>query len=175
MKSFLQFNEDAESAHRSMTSGLGQSRSGTIGGSYNKPSVRPKTGIGGFLKDKINQMRKPELRSQQKKASSLTKKPDTSVQKVNVSVQDRGKERPAYRPRLTPAEKQKVSAAKQKRLSSSAKRKALVPIPQQKALPPSPQQKELPPSSKQKELPPSPQQKALPPSSKQKALPPARS
>ena len=158
MKSFLQFNEDAQAAaiaaHKSRTVGLGQSRSGTQGGGYHKPSVRRKTGIGGFLKDKIKQMRKPELRSQQKKASSLTKKPDTSVQKVNVSVQDRGKERPAYRPRLTPAEKQKVSAAKQKRLSSSAKRKALVPSPQQKELPPSPQQKALPPSSKQKALPP---------------------
>ena len=136
MKSFLQFNEDAASAYRSRTSGLGQSRSGTMGGSYHSSSVRPKTGIGGFLKDKIKQMRKPELRSQQKKVSSLTKKPDTSVQKVNVSVQDKRKELPAYRPRLTPAEKQKVSAAKEKRLSSSAQRKALPPSPQQKALPP---------------------------------------
>ena len=42
---------------------------GTAGGSYHKPSVRRKTGVGGFLKDKIKQMRKPELRSQQKKAS----------------------------------------------------------------------------------------------------------
>ena len=66
MKSFLQFNEDAASAYRSRTSGLGQSRSGTMGGSYHRSSVRPKTGIGGFLKDKIKQMRKPELRSQQK-------------------------------------------------------------------------------------------------------------
>ena len=146
MKSFLQFNEDAASAYRSRTSGLGQSRSGTMGGSYHSSSVRPKTGIGGFLKDKIKQMRKPELRSQQKKVSSLTKKPDTSVQKVNVSVQDKRKELPAYRPRLTPAEKQKVSAAKEKRLSSSAQRKALPPSPQQKALPPSPQQKALPPA-----------------------------
>ena len=136
MKSFLQFNEDAAAAHRSRTAGLGKARSGTAGGSYHKPSVRRKTGVGGFLKDKIKQMRKPELRSQQKKASSLTKKPDTSVQKVNVSVQDKRKELPAYRPRLTPAEKQKVSAAKEKRLSSSAQRKALPPSPQQKALPP---------------------------------------
>ena len=136
MKSFLQFNEDAASAYRSRTSGLGQSRSGTMGGSYHRSSVTPNTGIGGFLKDKIKQMRKPELRSQQKKVSSLTKKPDTSVQKVNVSVQDKRKELPAYRPRLTPAEKQKVSAAKEKRLSSSAQRKALPPSPQQKALPP---------------------------------------
>ena len=136
MKSFLQFNEDAAAAHRSRTAGLGRARSGTTGGSYHKPSVRRKTGVGGFLKDKIKQMRKPELRSQQKKASSLTKKPDTSVQKVNVSVQDKRKELPAYRPRLTPAEKQKVSAAKEKRLSSSAQRKALPPSPQQKALPP---------------------------------------
>ena len=136
MKSFLQFNEDAAAAHRSRTAGLGRARSGTTGGSYHKPSVRRKSGVGGFLKDKIKQMRKPELRSQQKKASSLTKKPDTSVQKVNVSVQDKRKELPAYRPRLTPAEKQKVSAAKEKRLSSSAQRKALPPSPQQKALPP---------------------------------------
>ena len=140
MKNFSQFNEDAQAAalaaHQSRTAAGRQARSGTIGGQFHKASKRPKTGVGKFLKDKIKQMRKPELRSQQKKVSSLTKKPDTSVQKVNVSVQDKRKELPAYRPRLTPAEKQKVSAAKEKRLSSSAQRKALPPSPQQKALPP---------------------------------------
>ena len=127
MKSFLQFNEDAQAAalaaHQSRTASARQARSGTVGGKYHKPSKRPKTGIGKFLKDKIKQMRKPELRSktqqQQQKSSALTKK--STVQKVNVRVQqDKKKALPASQPRLTPAEKQK-------RLSSSAQRKALPP------------------------------------------------
>ena len=135
MKSFLQFNEDAQAAalaaHQSRTAAGRQARSGTEGGKYHKPSKRPKTGIGKFLKDKIKQMRKPELRSktqqQQQKSSALTKK--STVQKVNVRVQqDKKKALPASQPRLTPAEKQK-------RLSSSAQRKALPPA-KQKALPP---------------------------------------
>ena len=127
MKSFLQFNEDAQAAalaaHQSRTASARQARSGTVGGKYHKPSKRPKTGIGKFLKDKIKQMRKPQLRSktqqQQQKSSALTKK--STVQKVNVRVQqDKKKALPASQPRLTPAEKQK-------RLSSSAQRKALPP------------------------------------------------
>ena len=135
MKSFLQFNEDAQAAalaaHQSRTASARQARSGTVGGKYHKPSKRPKTGIGKFLKDKIKQMRKPELRSktqqQQQKSSALTKK--STVQKVNVRVQQDKKKAlpssgqkalPASQPRLTPAEKQK-------RLSSSAQRKALPP------------------------------------------------
>ena len=134
MKSFLQFNEDAQAAalaaHQSRTAAGRQAQSGTVGGKYNKPSKRPKTGIGKFLKDKIKQMRKPQLRSktqQQQKSSALVKKPESrpttqqSVQKVNVRVQqDKKKALPASQPRLTPAEKQK-------RLSSSAQRKALPP------------------------------------------------
>ena len=134
MKSFLQFNEDAQAAalaaHQSRTAAGRQAQSGTVGGKYNKPSKRPKTGVGKFLKDKIKQMRKPELRSktqQQQKSSALTKRPESrpttqqSVQKVNVRVQqDKKKALPASQPRLTPAEKQK-------RLSSSAKQKALPP------------------------------------------------
>ena len=117
MKSFLQFNEDAQAAalaaHQSRTASARQARSGTVSGKYHKPSRRPKTGIGKFLKDKIKQMRKPQLRSktqQQQKSSALTKKPESRpttqqpIQKVKVRVQD-----------------------KQKRLSSSAQRKALPP------------------------------------------------
>ena len=134
MKSFLQFNEDAQAAalaaHQSRTAAGRQAQSGTVGGKYNKPSKRPKTGIGKFLKDKIKQMRKPQLRSktqQQQKSSALTKRSESrpttqqSVQKVNVRVQqDKKKALPASQPRLTPAEKQK-------RLSSSAQRTALPP------------------------------------------------
>ena len=134
MKSFLQFNEDAQAAalaaHQSRTAAGRQARSGTIGGQYHKASKRPKTGVGKFLKDKIKQMRKPELRSksqqQQQKSSALTKRPQSKpttqqpIQKVNVRVQDKKKALPASQPRLTPAEKQK-------RLSSSAQRKALPP------------------------------------------------
>ena len=133
MKSFLQFNEDAQAAalaaHQSRTAAGRQARSGTMGGQYNKPSKRVATGIGKFLKDKIKNMRKPELRSksqQQQKSSALVKKPESrpttqqTVQKVNVRVQDKKKALPASQPRLTPAEKQK-------RLSSSAQRKALPP------------------------------------------------
>ena len=134
MKSFLQFNEDAQAAalaaHQSRTAAGRQAQSGTVGGKYNKPSKRPKTGVGKFLKDKIKQMRKPELRSksqqQQQKSSALTKRPQSKptiqqpIQKVNVRVQDKKKALPASQPRLTPAEKQK-------RLSSSAQRKALPP------------------------------------------------
>lgn len=134
MKNFSQFNEDAQAAalaaHQSRTAAGRQARSGTVGGKYHKPSKRPKTGIGKFLKDKIKQMRKPELRSktqQQQKSSALTKRPESRpttqqpVQKVNVRVQqDKKKALPASQPRLTPAEKQK-------RLSSSAQRKALPP------------------------------------------------
>ena len=134
MKSFLQFNEDAQAAalaaHKSRTAKFGQARSGTVGGKYHKASKGVKTGVGKFLKDKIKQMRKPELRSktqQQQKSSALTKRPESrpttqqSVQKVNVRVQqDKKKALPASQPRLTPAEKQK-------RLSSSAKQKALPP------------------------------------------------
>ena len=142
MKNFSQFNEDAQAAalaaHQSRTAAGRQAQSGTVGGKYNKPSKRPKTGIGKFLKDKIKQMRKPELRSktqQQQKSSALTKRPESRpttqqpVQKVKVGV-ERDKKKalpssgqkalPASQPRLTPAEKQK-------RLSSSAKRKALPP------------------------------------------------
>ena len=134
MKNFSQFNEDAQAAalaaHQSRTASARQARSGTVGGKYHKPSKRPKTGIGKFLKDKIKQMRKPELRSksqqQQQKSSALTKRPQSKpttqqpIQKVNVRVQDKKKALPASQPRLTPAEKQK-------RLSSSAQRKALPP------------------------------------------------
>ena len=133
MKSFLQFNEDAQAAalaaHQSRTAAGRQARSGTIGGQFHKASKRPKTGVGKFLKDKKNQMRKPELRSktqQQQKSSALTKRPQSKpttqqpIQKVNVRVQDKKKALPASQPRLTPAEKQK-------RLSSSAQRKALPP------------------------------------------------
>ena len=135
MKNFSQFNEDAQAAalaaHQSRTAAGRQATSGTEGGKYHKPSKRPKTGIGKFLKDKIKQMRKPQLRSktqqQQQKSSALTKRPESrpttqqSVQKVNVRVQqDKKKALPASQPRLTPAEKQK-------RLSSSAQRKALPP------------------------------------------------
>ena len=134
MKNFSQFNEDAQAAalaaHQSRTAAGRQAQSGTVGGKYNKPSKRPKTGIGKFLKDKIKQMRKPQLRSktqQQQKSSALTKRSESrpttqqSVQKVNVRVQqDKKKALPASQPRLTPAEKQK-------RLSSSAQRKALPP------------------------------------------------
>ena len=133
MKSFLQFNEDAQAAalaaHQSRTAAGRQAQSGTVGGKYNKPSKRPKTGVGKFLKDKIKNMRKPELRSksqQQQKSSALTKRPQSKpttqqpIQKVNVRVQDKKKALPASQPRLTPAEKQK-------RLSSSAQRKALPP------------------------------------------------
>ena len=134
MKNFSQFNEDAQAAalaaHQSRTAAGRQATSGTEGGKYHKPSKRPKTGVGKFLKDKIKQMRKPELRSktqQQQKSSALTKRPESrpttqqSVQKVNVRVQqDKKKALPASQPRLTPAEKQK-------RLSSSAQRKALPP------------------------------------------------
>ena len=133
MKSFLQFNEDAQAAalaaHQSRTAAGRQATSGTEGGKYHKPSKRPKTGVGKFLKDKIKQMRKPELRSktqQQQKSSALTKRPQSKpttqqpIQKVNVRVQDKKKALPASQPRLTPAEKQK-------RLSSSAQRKALPP------------------------------------------------
>ena len=135
MKNFSQFNEDAQAAalaaHQSRTAAGRQATSGTEGGKYHKPSKRPKTGVGKFLKDKIKQMRKPQLRSktqqQQQKSSALTKRPESrpttqqSVQKVNVRVQqDKKKALPASQPRLTPAEKQK-------RLSSSAKRKALPP------------------------------------------------
>ena len=133
MKNFSQFNEDAQAAalaaHQSRTAAGRQARSGTIGGQYHKASKRPKTGVGKFLKDKIKQMRKPELRSktqQQQKSSALTKRPQSKpttqqpIQKVNVRVQDKKKALPASQPRLTPAEKQK-------RLSSSAKQKALPP------------------------------------------------
>ena len=134
MKSFLQFNEDAQAAalaaHKSRTAKFGQARSGTVGGKYHKASKGVKTGVGKFLKDKIKQMRKPELRSksqqQQQKSSALTKRPQSKpttqqpIQKVNVRVQDKKKALPASQPRLTPAEKQK-------RLSSSAQRKALPP------------------------------------------------
>ena len=134
MKNFSQFNEDAQAAalaaHQSRTAAGRQATSGTEGGKYHKPSKRPKTGVGKFLKDKIKQMRKPELRSktqQQQKSSALTKRSESrpttqqSVQKVNVRVQqDKKKALPASQPRLTPAEKQK-------RLSSSAQRKALPP------------------------------------------------
>ena len=134
MKSFLQFNEDAQAAalaaHQSRTAGMRQAKSGTVGGKYHKPSQRPKTGIGKFLKDKIKQMRKPQLRSktqQQQKSSTLTKRPESRpttqqpIQKVKVGVQQNKKKAlPASQPRLTPAEKQK-------RLSSSAQRKALPP------------------------------------------------
>ena len=133
MKNFSQFNEDAQAAalaaHQSRTAAGRQARSGTIGGQYHKASKRPKTGVGKFLKDKIKQMRKPELRSktqQQQKSSALTKRPQSKpttqqpIQKVNVRVQDKKKALPASQPRLTPAEKQK-------RLSSSAQRKALPP------------------------------------------------
>ena len=133
MKNFSQFNEDAQAAalaaHQSRTAAGRQATSGTEGGKYHKPSKRPKTGVGKFLKDKIKQMRKPELRSktqQQQKSSALTKRPQSKpttqqpIQKVNVRVQDKKKALPASQPRLTPAEKQK-------RLSSSAQRKALPP------------------------------------------------
>ena len=134
MKSFSQFNENAQAAalaaHQSRTAAGRQARSGTMGGQYNKPSKRVATGIGKFLKDKIKNMRKPELRSksqqQQQKSSALTKRPQSKpttqqpIQKVNVRVQDKKKALPASQPRLTPAEKQK-------RLSASAKRKALPP------------------------------------------------
>ena len=133
MKNFSQFNEDAQAAalaaHQSRTAAGRQARSGTIGGQFHKASKRPKTGVGKFLKDKIKQMRKPELRSktqQQQKSSALTKRPQSKpttqqpIQKVNVRVQDKKKALPASQPRLTPAEKQK-------RLSSSAQRKALPP------------------------------------------------
>ena len=134
MKNFSQFNEDAQAAalaaHQSRTAAGRQARSGTIGGQFHKASKRPKTGVGKFLKDKIKQMRKPELRSksqqQQQKSSALTKRPQSKpttqqpIQKVNVRVQDKKKALPASQPRLTPAEKQK-------RLSSSAKQKALPP------------------------------------------------
>ena len=135
MKSFLQFNEDAQAAalaaHKSRTAKFGQARSGTVGGKYHKASKGVKTGVGKFLKDKIKQMRKPELRSkiqqQKQKSSALTNRSESrpttqqSVQKVNVRVQqDKKKALPASQPRLTPAEKQK-------RLSSSAQRKALPP------------------------------------------------
>ena len=134
MKSFSQFNENAQAAalaaHQSRTAAGRQARSGTIGGQFHKASKRPKTGVGKFLKDKIKQMRKPELRSksqqQQQKSSALTKRPQSKpttqqpIQKVNVRVQDKKKALPASQPRLTPAEKQK-------RLSSSAKQKALPP------------------------------------------------
>ena len=133
MKNFSQFNEDAQAAalaaHQSRTAAGRQARSGTIGGQFHKASKRPKTGVGKFLKDKIKQMRKPELRSktqQQQKSSALTKRPQSKpttqqpIQKVNVRVQDKKKALPASQPRLTPAEKQK-------RLSASAKRKALPP------------------------------------------------
>ena len=135
MKNFSQFNEDAQAAalaaHQSRTAAGRQARCGTEGGKYHKPSKRPKTGVGKFLKDKIKQMRKPDLRSktqqQQQKSSALTKRPESRpttqqpVQKVKVGVQqDKKKALPASQPRLTPAEKQK-------RLSSSAQRKALPP------------------------------------------------
>ena len=133
MKSFSQFNENAQAAalaaHQSRTAAGRQARSGTIGGQFHKASKRPKTGVGKFLKDKIKNMRKPELRSksqQQQKSSALTKRPQSKpttqqpIQKVNVRVQDKKKALPASQPRLTPAEKQK-------RLSSSAQRKALPP------------------------------------------------
>ena len=133
MKNFSQFNEDAQAAalaaHQSRTAAGRQARSGTIGGQFHKASKRPKTGVGKFLKDKIKQMRKPQLRSktqQQQKSSALTKRPQSKpttqqpIQKVNVRVQDKKKALPASQPRLTPAEKQK-------RLSASAKRKALPP------------------------------------------------
>ena len=143
MKNFSQFNEDAQAAalaaHQSRTAAGRQARSGTIGGQFHKASKRPKTGVGKFLKDKIRQMRKPELRSkiqqQKQKSSALTKRPESRptaqqpVQKVKVGVQQdkkkalpssRQKALPASQPRLTPAEKQK-------RLSASAKRKALPP------------------------------------------------
>ena len=134
MKNFSQFNEDAQAAalaaHQSRTAAGRQARSGTIGGQFHKASKRTKTGEGKFLKDKIKQMRKPELRSksqqQQQKSSALTKRPQSKpttqqpIQKVNVRVQDKKKALPASQPRLTPAEKQK-------RLSASAKRKALPP------------------------------------------------
>ena len=106
MKSFLQFNEDAAAAHRARTAGLGKARSGTEGGSYHRPSKRRKTGLGGFLKDKIKQIKKPEFRSkpqqQKQKSSALTKKPESRpttqqpVQKVKVGVQqDKKKALPA--------------------------------------------------------------------------------
>ena len=134
MKSFSQFNENAQAAalaaHKSRTAKFGQARSGTVGGKYHKASKGVKTGVGKFLKDKIKQMRKPELRSksqqQQQKSSALTKRPQSKpttqqpIQKVNVRVQDKKNALPASQPRLTPAEKQK-------RLSASAKRKALPP------------------------------------------------
>ena len=134
MKNFSQFNEDAQAAalaaHQSRTAAGRQARSGTIGGQFHKASKRPKTGVGKFLKDKIKQMRKPELRSksqqQQQQSSALTKRPQSKpttqqpIQKVNVRVQDKKKALPASQPRLTPAEKKK-------RLSASAKRKALPP------------------------------------------------
>ena len=141
MKNFSQFNEDAQAAalaaHQSRTAAGRQARSGTVGGKYHKPSKRPKTGIGKFLKDKIKQMRKPELRSktqQQQKSSALTKRPESrpttqqSVQKVNVRVQDKKKALPSSRQKALPASQPRLTPAeKQKRLSSSAQRKALPP------------------------------------------------
>ena len=141
MKNFSQFNEDAQAAalaaHQSRTAAGRQARSGTIGGQYHKASKRPKTGVGKFLKDKIKQMRKPELRSktqQQQKSSALTKRPESrpttqqSVQKVNVRVQDKKKALPSSRQKALPASQPRLTPAeKQKRLSSSAQRKALPP------------------------------------------------
>ena len=141
MKNFSQFNEDAQAAalaaHQSRTAAARQATSGTEGGKYHKPSKRPKTGVGKFLKDKIKQMRKPELRSktqQQQKSSALTKRPESrpttqqSVQKVNVRVQDKKKALPSSRQKALPASQPRLTPAeKQKRLSSSAQRKALPP------------------------------------------------
>ena len=141
MKNFSQFNEDAQAAalaaHQSRTAAGRQATSGTEGGKYHKPSKRPKTGVGKFLKDKIKQMRKPELRSktqQQQKSSALTKRPESrpttqqSVQKVNVRVQDKKKALPSSRQKALPASQPRLTPAeKQKRLSSSAQRKALPP------------------------------------------------
>ena len=141
MKNFSQFNEDAQAAalaaHQSRTAAGRQATSGTEGGKYHKPSKRPKTGVGKFLKDKIKQMRKPELRSktqQQQKSSALTKRPESrpttqqSVQKVNVRVQDKKKALPSSRQKALPASQPRLTPEeKQKRLSSSAQRKALPP------------------------------------------------
>ena len=141
MKNFSQFNEDAQAAalaaHQSRTAAGRQATSGTEGGKYHKPSKRPKTGVGKFLKDKIKQMRKPELRSktqQQQKSSALTKRPQSKpttqqpIQKVNVRVQDKKKALPSSRQKALPASQPRLTPAeKQKRLSSSAQRKALPP------------------------------------------------
>ena len=159
MKNFSQFNEDAQAAalaaHQSRTAGRRQATSGTEGGKYHKPSKRPKTGLGGFLKDKIKQIKKPEFRSkpqqQQQKSSALTKKPESRptepVQKVKVGVQQ--------------DKKKALPASKQKQISGTPARKQVSGTPERKALPAS--QPRLTPAEKQKRLSSSAQRKALPP------------